>query len=106
MTNWCRIGRRSDSLLYHRVCPIYGGLSKLDQFKELRIGCEVIVCTPSRLIDMIKKKATNMQRATFVVLDEADKMFDMGFGTWCAHRLERILARAVVANASLYTTPS
>lgn len=38
-----------------------------------------MVATPGRMIDMIKMKATNLQRVTFLVLDEADRMFDMGF---------------------------
>jgi ATP-dependent RNA helicase DDX42 len=37
------------------------------------------VCTPGRLIDRIKKKGTNLHRVTYLVLDEADRMFDMGF---------------------------
>jgi hypothetical protein len=46
----------------------------------LKAGCEIVVCTPGRLIDLLKMKATNLHRVTFLVLDEADKMFDMGFG--------------------------
>ncbi|PIN05304.1 ATP-dependent RNA helicase [Handroanthus impetiginosus] len=62
-----------------RVSAVYGGMSKLDQFKELKAGCEIVVATPGRLIDMIKMKALNMLRATYLVLDEADRMFDLGF---------------------------
>ncbi|KAL6219583.1 hypothetical protein ACLB2K_007342 [Fragaria x ananassa] len=62
-----------------RVSVVYGGMSKLDQFKELKAGCEIVVATPGRLIDMIKIKALTMQRATYLVLDEADRMFDLGF---------------------------
>ncbi|KAL6525902.1 DEAD-box ATP-dependent RNA helicase 24 [Orobanche minor] len=62
-----------------RVSAVYGGMSKLDQFKELKAGCEVVVATPGRLIDMIKMKALTMLRATYLVLDEADRMFDLGF---------------------------
>ncbi len=47
--------------------------------KELKKGCEIVVSTPGRLIDLVKKKATNLKRVTFVVLDEADRMLDMGF---------------------------
>ncbi|XP_050372709.1 DEAD-box ATP-dependent RNA helicase 24 [Argentina anserina] len=61
------------------VCAVYGGMSKLDQFKELKAGCEIVVATPGRLIDMIKMKALTMQRTTYLVLDEADRMFDLGF---------------------------
>mmetsp|Transcript_44756 Transcript_44756/g.74572 ORF Transcript_44756/g.74572 Transcript_44756/m.74572 type:complete len:403 (-) Transcript_44756:66-1274(-) len=62
-----------------RVCAVYGGASKFEQFKELRQGAEIIVATPGRLIDMIKMKGTKMNRVTYLVLDEADRMFDMGF---------------------------
>ncbi|CAN0878276.1 DEAD-box ATP-dependent RNA helicase 24 [Linum grandiflorum] len=62
-----------------RVSAVYGGMSKLEQFKELKAGCEMVVATPGRLIDMIKMKAANMFRATCLVLDEADRMFDLGF---------------------------
>ncbi|KAI8800153.1 ATP-dependent RNA helicase DDX42-like protein [Cladochytrium replicatum] len=63
-----------------RVSQVYGGASKAEQFKELRnSGVEIIVATPGRLIDMIKMKATNLRRVSFMVLDEADRMFDLGF---------------------------
>ncbi|RWW25346.1 hypothetical protein BHE74_00005042 [Ensete ventricosum] len=62
-----------------RVGAVYGGVSKLDQFKELKAGCEVVVATPGRLIDLLKMKALTMLRATYLVLDEADRMFDLGF---------------------------
>ncbi|XWS46545.1 hypothetical protein CRYUN_Cryun14cG0077000 [Craigia yunnanensis] len=62
-----------------RASAVYGGMSKLDQFKELKAGCEIVVATPGRLIDMIKMKALTMMRATYLVLDEADRMFDLGF---------------------------
>ncbi|KAK9984325.1 hypothetical protein SO802_033850 [Lithocarpus litseifolius] len=62
-----------------RVFAVYGGMSKLEQFKELKAGCEIVVATPGRLIDMIKMKALTMLRATYLVLDEADRMFDLGF---------------------------
>ncbi|RRT86115.1 hypothetical protein B296_00000734 [Ensete ventricosum] len=61
------------------VAAVYGGVSKLDQFKELKAGCEIIVATPGRLIDLLKMKAVTMVRATYLVLDEADRMFDLGF---------------------------
>lgn len=60
------------------VCA-YGGGSKWEQSKALEAGAEIVVATPGRMIDMIKMKATNLRRVTFLVLDEADRMFDMGF---------------------------
>ncbi|KFM26554.1 DEAD-box ATP-dependent RNA helicase 24 [Auxenochlorella protothecoides] len=62
-----------------RVCAAFGGLPKHQQFRELKAGAEIAVCTPGRLIDLVRMKACNLQRVTYVVLDEADRMFDMGF---------------------------
>ncbi|XP_052565046.1 ATP-dependent RNA helicase DDX42 [Culex pipiens pallens] len=61
------------------VCCCYGGGSKWEQSKALEQGAEIVVATPGRMIDMIKMKATNLRRVTYLVLDEADKMFNMGF---------------------------
>ncbi|CAJ0597377.1 unnamed protein product [Cylicocyclus nassatus] len=61
------------------VCA-YGGGSKWEQSNELKNeGAELVVCTPGRIIDLVKMDATNFLRTTFLVFDEADRMFDMGF---------------------------
>ncbi|CDS42068.1 ATP dependent RNA helicase DDX42 [Echinococcus multilocularis] len=60
------------------VCA-YGGGSMWEQQKACEVGCEILICTPGRLIDLVKKKATNLRRVTFLVFDEADKMFNLGF---------------------------
>lgn len=65
-----------------QVVCCYGGGSKWEQSKALENGAEIIVATPGRIIDLVKMKATNLTRVTFLVLDEADRMFDMGFGTY------------------------
>ncbi|KAI8092934.1 P-loop containing nucleoside triphosphate hydrolase protein [Halteromyces radiatus] len=63
-----------------KVAAVYGGASKMQQFKDLRSGTvEILVATPGRLIDMIKMKATNLRRVSYLCLDEADRMFDLGF---------------------------
>lgn len=62
-----------------RSVACYGGGSKWEQTKSLQQGAEVVVCTPGRLIDLIKAKATNLLRVSYLVFDEADRMFDMGF---------------------------
>ena len=63
------------------VCA-YGGAPIKDQIADLKRGAEIIVCTPGRMIDLLAANAgrvTNLRRVTYVVLDEADRMFDMGF---------------------------
>ena len=60
------------------VCA-YGGGSKYEQSKAFESGAEIAIATPGRMIDLIKMKVTNLQRVTYLVLDEADRMFDMGF---------------------------
>ncbi|CAI8017258.1 ATP-dependent RNA helicase DDX42 [Geodia barretti] len=61
------------------VTCVYGGGSKWEQSNALKEGCEILVATPGRLIDLVRGKATNLQRVTYLVFDEADRMFDMGF---------------------------
>ncbi|VDL76121.1 unnamed protein product [Nippostrongylus brasiliensis] len=61
------------------ICA-YGGGSKWEQSNELKNeGAELVICTPGRIIDLVKIEATNFLRTTFLVFDEADRMFDMGF---------------------------
>ena len=60
------------------VCA-YGGGNKYEQSKSFEAGAEIAIATPGRMIDMIKMKVTNLERVTYMVLDEADRMFDMGF---------------------------
>jgi len=63
-----------------KVSVIIGGESKFLQFKDLRDGCaEVVVTTPGRFIDLLRMKACSLQRVTYCVIDEADRMLDMGF---------------------------
>lgn len=64
---------------FFSIAALLGGESKHEQWKELKAGVEILIATPGRMIEMIKKKATNLRRCTYVVIDEADKMFGMGF---------------------------
>jgi len=62
-----------------RGAIIFGGAPKYEQKKELRWGVHVLVATPGRLIDFIESGVTNLRRVTYLVMDEADRMLDMGF---------------------------
>jgi ATP-dependent RNA helicase DDX5/DBP2 len=58
---------------------VYGGVPKIYQQRELEKGVHIVVATPGRLIDFLESGATNLKRVTYLVLDEADRMLDMGF---------------------------
>jgi len=58
---------------------VYGGAPKRDQARDLRNGVEIVIATPGRLMDFLEQKTTNLRRVTYLVLDEADRMLDMGF---------------------------
>lgn len=62
-----------------RVTPVYGGASIENQIKQLNEGPQIIVATPGRLNDMIRRKKVDFSHVKWVVLDEADEMLDMGF---------------------------
>jgi len=62
-----------------RSTCIYGGAPKGPQVAVLRRGVEIVIATPGRLIDMLEAGTTNLRRVTYLVLDEADRMLDMGF---------------------------
>ena len=58
---------------------VYGGTSITMQIRNLRQGVQIVVATPGRLIDLIERKAIDLQKVKYVVLDEADEMLNMGF---------------------------
>ncbi|HWQ88837.1 MAG TPA: DEAD/DEAH box helicase [Desulfitobacteriaceae bacterium] len=62
-----------------KILPIYGGQSIDRQIRALRFGCQVVVGTPGRLLDHLKRGTLRLQYVEMVVLDEADEMLDMGF---------------------------
>ncbi len=61
------------------VEAVYGGASITMQIRNLRQGVQIVVATPGRLIDLIERKAIDLQKVKYVVLDEADEMLNMGF---------------------------
>ena len=71
-----------------KVAVVFGGVSINPQMINLRGGADVVVATPGRLIDLVEHNALDLGKVNFLVLDEADKLLDMGF----ADELARILA--------------
>ncbi len=61
------------------VVAVYGGASIGMQIRDLKRGVQIVVATPGRLIDLIERKAIDLQKIQYVVLDEADEMLNMGF---------------------------
>lgn len=61
------------------ILAVYGGSPITGQIKDLRKGVSVVVATPGRLIDLIERKAIDLEEIKWVVLDEADEMLNMGF---------------------------
>ena len=62
-----------------RVVSVYGGASKGYQLRDLERGAELVIATPGRLLDFMECRKIRLNRVSYLVLDEADRMLDMGF---------------------------
>lgn len=62
-----------------KITSIYGGASIETQIKNLKDGAQIIIATPGRLVDIIRRKKINLSAINYLVLDEADEMLNMGF---------------------------
>jgi ATP-dependent RNA helicase RhlE len=71
-----------------RSAVIFGGVSERPQIEALRNGCDILVATPGRLLDLINQKYVSLAQIEVFVLDEADRMLDMGF----IHTIKKIRA--------------
>jgi len=65
--------------LPYKSCVIFGGVKINPQIAKLRKGIDIVVATPGRLLDHISQKTINLSKVEFLILDEADRMLDMGF---------------------------
>ncbi|KAH7867494.1 hypothetical protein Vadar_034242 [Vaccinium darrowii] len=81
-----------------RSTCIYGGAPKGPQIRDLQRGVEIVIATPGRLIDMLEAQHTNLKRVTYLVLDEADRMLDMGFEP----QIRKIVAQIQPDRQTLY----
>ena len=87
-------GRHLD--LKHLV--IFGGVSQYNQVNALRRGVDILVATPGRLLDLLNQRHISLHEIKFFVLDEADRMLDMGF----VHDVKRIIAKLPVQKQTLF----
>jgi ATP-dependent RNA helicase RhlE len=80
-----------------RVTPIFGGVGMAPQIKALRNGVDIVVATPGRLIDHLQRRTVDLSGIEILVLDEADRMLDMGF----LPALRRVLPALPLARQTL-----
>lgn len=81
--------------LKHTV--VFGGVSQVPQTKALMSGVDILVATPGRLLDLMNQKYISLEHIKLFVLDEADRMLDMGF----SHDVKKIIARLPVTRQTL-----
>jgi ATP-dependent RNA helicase RhlB len=62
-----------------KILPVFGGIDYLKQREEISKGVDVLIGTPGRLIDYLKQRVYSLKKTQFLVIDEADRLFDMGF---------------------------
>ncbi len=70
-----------------RACVIFGGVGEQPQIERLRSGCDILVATPGRLLDLANRNLADLSQVKHFVLDEADRMLDMGF----IHDIKRVI---------------
>jgi ATP-dependent RNA helicase RhlE len=77
---------------------IFGGVSQKNQEKELRNGVEILVATPGRLLDLMQQRLISLTKIEHFVLDEADRMLDMGF----IHDMKKVIAKLPLQRQTLF----
>ena len=70
-----------DKYSYHGISSacVYGGGNRSEQVQQVRGGVDIVVATPGRLNDLIEANILNLDDCSYLILDEADRMLDMGF---------------------------
>ena len=69
---------------------VFGGASKGPQLRDIERGSEIVIATPGRLLDFLEAGKVNLRRTTYLCLDEADRMLDMGFEPQIRKIIEQI----------------
>jgi ATP-dependent RNA helicase RhlE len=81
-----------------RQVVIFGGVSQQAQVNDLRKGCDILVATPGRLLDLMQQNIVNISQIRILVLDEADRMLDMGF----IHDVKKVIAKIPTKRQTLF----
>lgn len=81
-----------------RHAVIFGGVKQHSQVQKLRVGVDILISTPGRLLDLMDQKIITLQHLQFFVLDEADRMLDMGF----IHDIKKVIAKLPARRQSLF----
>ena len=84
--------------LKFKTAVVFGGVSQYHQVNTLRRGVDVLIATPGRLIDLINQRHVSLHAIQFFVLDEADRMLDMGF----VHDVKRIISKLPSKKQTLF----
>ena len=77
---------------------IYGGVPQRSQVHAIRRGMDIVVATPGRLLDLLQQRVLSLHQIQYFVLDEADRMLDMGF----VHDVKRIISKLPVKRQTLF----
>lgn len=80
-----------------KSCVVFGGVSQKPQEESLRQKVDILVATPGRLLDLINQKIVNIEHIKILILDEADRMLDMGF----IHDVRKIIAKTPLKKQTL-----
>lgn len=81
-----------------KTVTIFGGVSQVNQIKAMRHGCDILVATPGRLLDFLGQNLISLRSIEFFILDEADRMLDMGF----IHDIKKIIKLLPTKRQSLF----
>jgi ATP-dependent RNA helicase RhlE len=81
-----------------RPLVIFGGVSQVPQVQQLHRGVDILIATPGRLLDLLNQKQLTLEQIRFFVLDEADRMLDMGF----VHDVRRVIAKLPTRRQTLF----
>lgn len=88
-----------------RICPLMGGMQRYEQVRSLAAGCEMVIGTPGRVLDLLSSSSLVLLRCSYVVLDEADRMLSLGFESQLKQIMSRVRPERQIAMFSATMEP-